>query len=298
MRALAIIFFSGALSCLVAGCGDDSKGAGDQDQFISQVCAEYADCCEAAGRPSDGAQCRAFYGAFAPSSGYDQVAAQACLDEIRAVPDKCASGGLSTPSCDKVFAGSSGTGKPGDPCEDNRDCAPSDEGEVECVGHFSDGAMVRQCEERLHGEEGSAPCLGTVEGNVTSYSGGSGEPVSSGYLCHVAEGLACDYESGACKKLPALGEACASGFYQCPPEAYCAFPENTCQARLALGEACEQDEECKENAYCEPNGSTCAAQRAVGEACTANAQCESAACTNGKCEASNDFTLALLCGSN
>ncbi len=42
------------------GCGESDSGAGTQDQFISQLCAEFADCCEAADRPSDGAQCRAF----------------------------------------------------------------------------------------------------------------------------------------------------------------------------------------------------------------------------------------------
>jgi hypothetical protein len=298
MRApVAIIFLCAALSCVVTACGDDSE-AGDRDAFISQVCAEYSDCCAAAGLPADGAQCRAFYGAFAPSSGYDKATGQACLDEVRALPDKCASGSLDTPSCDKVFSGSAGTSKPGEPCEDNRDCAPSNEGEMECVGRTVDGATVRRCQERLRGEQGSTPCLGTVEGNTTSFAGGPSEPVPSGYLCHVADGLACDSDSGACQKLPAVGEPCASGFNRCVPTAYCAFPDNTCQTRLALGEACEQDDECQENAYCEPSAKTCKAQVASGDACTTNAECESGQCANGKCEGQSNFGLALLCGSN
>jgi hypothetical protein len=294
---VAIIFFCAVVSCVVAGCGDDNE-AGNRDEFISQICAEYADCCAAAGLPADGSQCRAFYSAFAPSSGYDQAAGQACLDEVRLLPDKCANGALNTSSCEKVFAGSAGTSKPGEPCEDNRDCAPSDKGEIECVRHIGSGATVSQCEERLRGEQGSAPCLGTVEGNITSFSGGPAEPVPSGYLCHVADGLACDSQTGACQPLPKVGEPCGSGFSRCLPTAYCAFSDNTCQARLALGETCAQDEECQKGAYCAPASKSCETQLAVGDACTTNAECGSDACSNGKCAGSNDFGLVLLCGSD
>lgn len=296
-KQLLAVLLAGAWACVVAGCGGSDSGAGDKDQFIAQLCAEFADCCEAAGRPSDGAQCRALYGAFTPASGYDQAMAQACLDEVRAVQNACDTSSVSTPSCRKVFATSGGTKKPGESCEDDDDCAAPESGQAECVSDFVNQASVRQCQVQLPGTVGSAPCVGTVDGNITIYSGSADGIPLTGYLCNRADGLTCDGQTGACESLAAVGEACA-GQSQCVPSAYCAVAESVCKQRLALGAACEDDDQCLSSAYCEPGGKACAARRATGQACTINAECESDDCTNQKCAADNDLSLAFLCGTN
>jgi hypothetical protein len=285
------------LGCAAIGCSDgESGGAGNKDQFLAQVCDEYADCCVAAGRPGDGAQCRAFYAAFAPPN-YDQAAADACLAEIRALGgDKC-DFSRSTPSCEKVFS-SGGSAQPGEACEDDADCAPSDEGEVECASDFTIDATVQQCQVRVTGVAGSTPCVGTVDGNVT-FSSGTAEGIPAmGYLCHIADGLTCDSTTGACQALAAVGEPCA-GFDGCVTSAYCDFASGSCLERKALGEPCGTDDECQEGGYCDQSAatdSTCLASRAQGEACTTNSECASDNCTNQECGPVDDFTLAFICG--
>lgn len=283
------------------GCGDsDSNGASNKDEFISQLCAEFSDCCREAGRPADGAQCRAFYGAFAPAGGFDQAKANACLAEVRAQgDDKCDTAAGGTPSCDQVFSSVAGTAEPGEACEDDDDCAPSDEGEVECETQFIDSATVQQCQVRLPGVEGSSPCVGTVDGSVIFGSGGGDTIPPKGYLCNLADGLSCDSESGACQALGAVGEPCAGGFYSCVAEAYCNFSEGVCVARSGLAAPCTSDDQCQASAFCDPSSETCAERHAIGEACTMNAECVSDSCTNQKCEASDDnLALVFLCGSN
>ena len=144
---------------------------------------------------------------------------------------------------------------------------------------------------------GSSPCVGTVDGNVTSFFGTDDGVPTTGYLCDVADGIACDSETNACELLAQVGETCNSSFYRCVPSAYCAFTTGTCEARLALGEGCTSNDECAVAAYCEPTSSTCASRRANGAVCASNSECESDDCTNQKCAAENDFGLALLCGS-
>jgi hypothetical protein len=280
------------------GCGDSkSDGAGDREQFLSQLCAEFSDCCKAAGRPSDGSQCRAFYGAFTSASSYDQAAASTCLDEVRAQGSaKCDASSTTTPSCGKVFA-TSGTKQPGEACEDDSDCAPPASGRVECASDFGAGATVQQCQVRLPGKAGSTPCIGTVEGKITYYSGSTDGIPAMGYLCDRADGLSCDSQTGACESLSAVGEACA-GSRDCVTSGYCAFAEGVCKARAAVGATCSGDDECVAGAYCDPAAKACAATRANGAACTADAECESDNCVNMKCAVEDDLSLTFLCGTN
>lgn len=292
-RIVSVLFVGAWLSGVVA-CSDDS-GAGNKDDFIAKLCAEYMGCCKAAGRPSDGAQCRAFYGAFSSPGSYDQGAADACLTEVRARQDQCDSSSASAPSCGKVFS-SNGTKKPGEACEDNTDCVAPASGEVECVSDFSAGATTRQCQEQLPGSEGSTPCLGTRDGDSTSYSGVDGLP-ATGYICDKADGLACNGQTDTCERLAAVGEACVSTA-QCVRAAYCDFAGGQCKAQQALGAGCTSEEQCAEPSYCDSESKTCAALRAIGDACTSDAQCDKDDCTNGKCGAGNDLALTFLCGSN
>ena len=315
MRAYFVaMVFGGVLALSAGGCGhsssDGSGGASGSSgssgataptssaQFIAQLCAEFADCCQAAGRPSDGAQCRAFYGAFLSMSAYDAAAGDVCLTDIRASGDKkCGTISMTPPSCSKVFA-SGGTKKPGEACQDSTECAPSDSGRVDCVSHFVNSATVQQCQLQLPGKAGSSPCIGTVDGNIT-VSGGQGDVIlSQGYLCDVADGLTCDSQTQACVPLSTVGQPCQGGLGQCVASAYCSFPDDVCHARVARGAPCDSDEACQTGDYCEQAGHTCAARHTVGEACTTNAECEFGNCTNQKCGASDDLALAFLCGTN
>lgn len=296
MRAQILAVLLGGAWLGVVGCGDD-KSAGNKDQFISQYCAVFSSCCKAAGRPSDGAQCRALYGAFTSAADYDQAAGQACLDEARAASDKCDTSMASSPSCDKVFgSGSAGKKKPGETCDSDSDCAPPESGSAGCVYGFVAQANVRQCQVRLPGKAGDSPCVATRDGAITSFvSSGDTIPLT-GYVCDRADGLSCNSTSGACEPLAEVGEACSGA---CVAAAYCAFSEGICKQRVALGEACKADEECAASAYCETAGQTCVARHAQGEACAANSECDSDDCTNQKCAGGiDDFGITLLCGTN
>lgn len=296
MRAsITAVVFRAALAFGFAAtaCGGDDS-AGNKDQFIAKLCAEYMPCCQAAGRPSDGAQCRAFYSAFVSSAGYDANAASACLDEFRAAGDKKCSGDPDTPSCSKVFARNTGTTKPGDACEQDSDCAPADSGKVVCEHAFINSASVQQCQVQMVGKAGSTPCIATIEGSSSFSAGGDTLP-ASGYTCDTADGLACDDESGACVALPQIGEMCLSGFYPCVTDAYCSA--GTCKGKSEAGFACDSSSACVEGTYCDTEKQLCAASLATGAACTSSTQCASNDCTNGKCSAGNDFSLTLLCGS-
>lgn len=298
MRAITSLLFRGAMGLwlLAAGCSSDSD-AGNKDQFIAKLCAEYTPCCAAAGRPSDGAQCRAFYGAFAPSTGYDQDAASTCLADIHALGDKkCESGGLDAPSCDKVFASSGGSKKPGEACEQDRDCQKPAEGQAQCRSDFTNGATVQQCQVQMVGKAGSSPCLGTIDGSFTYYSTSSTDGiVPSGYTCNVADGVSCDSMSGACKALGMVGDACSGSQYECVTSAYCSFADRKCTTRVAAGGMCDSSDSCEKGAYCASG--TCKTQLAVGDACTSSQECASSDCINGKCGSNNDLTLTFLCGT-
>jgi hypothetical protein len=287
------VLFGGVWACVV-GCGDSEGGAGDKDEFIASLCAEYSGCCEAAGRPSDGAQCRAFYGAFVSASSYDPTMAQACLTEVRARQDQCDVGSASAPSCAKVFGGRGGTKKPGEDCEDDDECAAPDAGRVECVSEVAAEGRTQKCQVRLTGEAGSSPCVGTVNGNVTYYSGDLEGIPPTAYLCAIADGLSCNGQTGACERLAAVGETC--GGSECVESAYCDFTDGLCKERLAIGAACD-DGQCVESAYCEGSRSTCAAHHAVGAACASDIECQSNECVNQKCAVADDLSLAFLCGS-
>ncbi len=303
IQALVFCGLSGGL--VVSGCGGSgsggSGGSADVDQFVSSYCAEFSSCCAAAGLPSDGAQCRALYGAFAPRGSYDSAKGAACLDEIRALPDKCEATSMSPPSCENVFAQTAGTKAPGETCDTDSDCAPSAMGEVQCASDFVDGATIQQCQVQIPGKAGDSPCIATKSGNVTSFFGTMDGIPESGYVCNTADGLACDGQTLECTLIPKVGEPCGSGFGgDCEAGAHCDFASDTCKAALGVGEACMSDQDCGTSGYCDPVGKRCVARAEEGAACTKSVECESNQCTNQKCEASglDNLGLAFVCGSN
>lgn len=295
---------------LIAGCSSGSGSAGDRDAFISQVCDLYMPCCSKAGKPSDGSQCRAFYGAFASSASYDAGAANLCLTELKASsasPTFCEDGmdNSKVPSCDKVFSGSSsgGTKKPGETCSQDSECAPSTEGKVDCRTLFKDGGTIKKCQIQITGKAGDTPCLGTVDGNLTSYntSGTETDVLPRGYLCNVKDGLRCDSTTNKCVAISKIGEACAGfGSNLCTKDAYCDSTTKQCAARKPVGSACTSfsSEQCADGTYCDSASKTCKASLAVGAACTSSSECISKSCVNKVCDKTGgtDLTTAFLCG--
>jgi hypothetical protein len=288
---------------LFVSCGGGG-GGGTASEFIASYCDFLAPCCGMAGLKSDGKQCRALLGALAPAM-YNPAAGEACLAELRGASGKAdfCSSGVDSASCDGAFPqSSSGTKKPGETCTQDDECAPSTEGKVECQTLFSSGAEIRKCQLQVIGKEGDQPCVGTVEGNGTSYVFGSGNDIPArGYLCRVADGLHCDRTTQACTKFKAVGADCSGGD-ECGSSAFCGS-DRKCTARKNVGEACSggfgSREECVAAAFCQDSSMTCAAKLGSGAACTDSDECKSSSCVNGKCEGDVpvNFGLALLCGS-
>ncbi len=294
---------------LVLGCSSNSSNgsvAGDRDSFIAQLCQQYMPCCAKAGKPADGAQCRAFYGAFAASNNYDPAAGSACLSEVKAAaasPTFCdnATSTNVSPSCGKVFpASGGGSKKPGETCAQDNECASSTEGPVECRSLFKDGATIKKCQVQIAGKAGDTPCLGTVDGNITSYnSSGDTDILPRGYLCNVKDGLRCDSTTDKCVAIAKVGEPCEGfGSNLCTDDAFCDTTQKKCVARKAVGEMCTSDQ-CVEGAYCNTTTRLCTASLAVGAACKSSSECITRSCVNGACAKSGsgtDFTTAFLCG--
>ncbi|MBI2395300.1 MAG: hypothetical protein HYV09_37370 [Deltaproteobacteria bacterium] len=291
---------------VVAGVACSSGGSdSSSESFISAMCQEYMPCCAKAGRPSDGAQCRAFLGAFA-GTGYDAAAADKCLADVRAnrsSPTFCEDG-MSPASCDGVFSGGSGgTKKPGETCSGEDECAPSAEGKVRCASlYMSGGSTIKKCQVTIVGKAGDSPCVGTVDGNVTWWTTSTATDIPpKGYTCNVKDGIRCDSTTYKCTTIPKIGETCESySSNSCTSDAYCDSSTKKCAARKAIGQPCEtySSDQCVDGAYCDSTTKQCTAALADGAPCTSTESCKSRSCVNNKCAASGsgDLGLALLCG--
>jgi hypothetical protein len=278
---------------MLVGCG----GSDDVSSFVGKFCDIYRPCCMAAGLRADGQQCRAFYGTFASGSHYDATAGEACLNATRARAGQtgfCEGTLPDPPECNRVFA-AGGTKPPGATCTDDDECAPSDEGDVECNSAFAPSGEIRKCQVVIRGASGSNPCVRTVNGSVF-FSNNADDVVPRGYACYVSDGVRCDDVSMSCVALTAIGQRC-SGFDDCVSGAYCDFTSGTCMMRKPVGMACtgSTSSECVDTAYCRAR-TTCTARQATGTSCTENAQCTSDSCVNMSCEAGGNFLLSFICG--
>jgi hypothetical protein len=289
------------VGALLLSCGGGSGGGGGSaTEFISSYCDLLAPCCAMAKLKSDGQQCRALLGGLAPASGYNPTAGQACIDELRAAsakPDYCNSDRNSA-SCQAAFPdGSKGTTKPGEACTQDSECAPSTEGTAKCQRLFTSGAETRKCQVQITGKEGDQPCVGTVEGNGTSYILATDLPPRA-YLCRVADGLHCDWNTHACARFKPVGADCIEGS-DCGPTAFCDGTRK-CAARRNAGESCNgsSSSECVDSAFCQAS-MTCVAKLGDGAACRDDEDCKSGQCVNAKClgDVPVNLGLSLLCGS-
>jgi hypothetical protein len=299
-RVASSLFVALAVAgAIVSSCGGES--AATKEDFIASYCDKYMPCCEKAGRPSDGAQCRAFLGAFA-SGTYDPKAGEACLeafDEAAADANFCdgSSEEFDSSACAGVFDPATGDGPPGSDCTKDSDCAHSDQGEVRCeIGFDAMGGELQKCQVQIEGKVGDSPCVATVEGSATEYT--SSDVPATGYLCNFAKGMYCDSATQACAAVANIGDACTDTQYQCGANGYCDDTTSTCAMRKGIGASCETfTRECAEGSHCDQTTMTCTALLTDGSPCTSGENCEAGACVNGTCgSSSNDFSLALICG--
>ena len=287
---------------LQAGCGGGD--ASTASQFANSYCDLMKPCCAMAGLPTDGQQCNALFAFF--GSAYNAEKGNACLEEMRAASQNsnfCDFASESSATCDSVFGSGTGKTQPGQTCEDDDDCAPSKEGEVDCATEFVNNAQVRKCQVQIRGKEGDAPCTGTKDGNITLGGGATATDVpAKGYVCHVTDGLSCSSKTGQCTRIQPVGGACENSFssYACVEAAFCDSAKMMCVAKQAVGGKCLVDSNCVETAYCEDATDTCVARRADGAACDDDEQCLSDGCVNRKCEkdTNSDLGLSFVCGDN
>ena len=304
--ALSVTVIGSTVIAVAPGCSSGSGGASGKDDFIAKYCAEFSPCCAKAGRPTDGAACRAIFGALTPP-GYDPAAGNACLAEVQAAassPTFCDNtGNVPAPSCDMVFAKTGGTLQPGAPCTQDAECALSAEGKVICASLYKNGAEIRKCQVQIAGKSGDSPCAGTVDGNITFFSGSSTatDVAPKAYLCDVATGVYCDSSTEACVAIGQIGDMCSanSGSYGCVKTAYCDSVTKTCTAKKVVGDACTSfPDPCAAGNYCDDATLKCTVALDDGAPCMSGRTCASGSCVNGKCAkaGSTDIGLAFLCG--
>ncbi len=309
MRAGALVVAIVWVGVVVACGGGSSSEAATSDSFAEQYCATFAPCCGQANRPTDGATCKAFVTAAASGKTYDAAKGTECLDQMKAASSKaefCTKLGSSdAPSCQDVYKAPPGNVAPGGACKDDKDCAPSTEGKVDCASTFSSGAETRICQVQITGKEGDSPCLGTRDGNTTSFSfsgSGSGTTTPSrGFMCNVSDGLRCDSKTTKCTRISDVGGPCDGSSYACVKTAYCDATQK-CVPRLAEGSPCGTNgvssSACADTTYCDGTTKKCTKTLPAGAACTKSEQCETDRCLNGRCDTSgsDSLSLALLCG--
>jgi hypothetical protein len=296
----------GSLSTAGTGGSLSSGGTGgsataqmpDAPTFVQGFCKAFSACCAEAGLNSDGAQCTVLLLSSVTGQAYDAAAAGTCMAWLESASHGgtvCADYDSAPAACAGVVT-SSGTKAPGETCEGEDECAPSAEGSVNCAAGYSGSMTIMQCQVQVMGTLGSAPCVGTRDGNVTYFDGNVEGVPAKGYICNRADGLRCD--GTACAAISGIGSYCTSSS-DCVNGAYCDYATNICAARKPAGAACEQFyDECADGAYCSAATLTCTAGLAAGAACTDSQTCRSKSCVNSACQGDEpaDLGLLLICG--
>jgi hypothetical protein len=298
------IVLVGVVACSSGnGSGDISTASGFADQF----CQLFEPCCADAGLSTSGTECHALAALAASKGTYNASAGQACINALQSDSKSsafCTDLGNNVPQCDNVFNASAGSAGPGQACKQDSDCAKAPGGSAICYSQssFGDGgsSTTNTCVQTQKGMAGQGPCVDTVDGNVTSFDWATGTPPSMGYTCDVADGVSCNATTQKCAALGATGQACQQD-QDCVTSDYCAYGGTgspSCQPRVPAGATCggATGAQCVTTATCDTSTSTCKALLPSGAACSGGQQCQSSLCSNGKCSASSNLGLALLCG--
>jgi hypothetical protein len=287
----AVVGFASVVGASGCKSDEDPKAA-----FIASYCDVYKPCCMTAGLPTDGVACRALFAStMSPQAKYDPAAGDGCISGLRqisAMPGFCEGDILPPAACEQAFGGVvAGT------CVQDSDCPPSDQGDVRCISSTMNGKALHQCQIQTRGQAGSTPCLGSVRGGVTLYSGTSdGSIPATAILCDGDDGLRCD--GTACVALANTGEVCSGLSDECVDGDFCDVTIGTCAPRKPIGTGCiDQALECATGAYCDAATMTCVAQLDTGAACTDNVQCLTANCSDaGTCAPTPTSGANPLCG--
>lgn len=253
-----------AVPFLSLACGGDDDSS-SQSALVSATCQFYADCCRAEGKANDQSACEQFLGTFSRTS--DQGKANQCLEAL-----KTATCGPLPKVCDQANAGS---GKPGDKCTSNSDCA------------FPDDALDAGCL-YTNGTSGCFVEMPPVDGAACSFSGGTDfvrTACSSdlGYTCQTSGGSS----TGTCKKIPGPGDACTSGT-SCLGGRFC--KNGVCPALPKVGDACTDG--CGQ-LRCDTENK-CVEGLADGSPCTGN-ECKGFCDTGTKKCVGGSGSLGVLC---
>jgi hypothetical protein len=293
---------------VLSSCGSDSTGDANRpskeefDAFLTDYCGTAIACCATLGR--DPAMlhvenCKAQLAGKLP--GFDRDAGSACLEQLRGA----SSGGTCWPvsvdpadPCNRVFGAHYGSIPAGGACTTDSDCSVPAGGSSMC-------AHVKRCQWQLPGKAGDAPCvaesalLPTLGPLVVYYGDGS---IPQGYVCRSEDGVYCDgtkYPTGGCLPVKALGAEC-DGDLQCAT-GYCNL--GVCSDLAAIGASCN-GLECVHDGYCERSSigstpvSTCVARLPVGSACTNGEQCTTGNCNRDQCSpvtSGQGLVIGLMC---
>jgi hypothetical protein len=310
MKRLVVVI--PVVAAWVAACSSSSGSgsASSASAFGQQFCQLLEPCCADAGLSTSGTLCEAFVSDATSKGTYNQSAGEACISALQGASKTstfCTDFGGNLPQCNDVFGTMASGAGPGKPCNTASDCAKATGGSALCysVTNFVDGGTntTSTCVQTQAGKSGQSPCVGTVQGDVTTFALTAGPTPGMGYTCDVADGVYCDSTTQQCTALVATNQTC-TGTEQCVTSDYCGFASGamgqTCQPRASVGSMCPfsgTGNTCVANAYCDSNTNTCRAQIANGAACSTSQQCASGNCNNGKCSGTNNLALGLLCGT-
>ena len=258
------------------GCGPENSAPEQPEKdvpagtfakdFVADFCNGLETCCSSRSMPFNRTSCdEATQGLLrlsqstSPRQKFDDVAARACLANVRAAAPACAP--IELEPCERVYVGTVPTGQA---C-DAFDCAPVPGAIVSCLSGTCRAAhratLGESCKRTCYAEDQCTQVPGEPAFDVTT--------ANSWGDCYVDDGLAC--VGGSCVRAPAAGNPCLGGQF-CDQGARCA--SGTCEPYPALGSPCGI---CAPGQYCDAG--ICTAKAALGASCF-----EDQACASGRCE--------------
>jgi hypothetical protein len=256
---------------LAGGCGKAEGNAGPVSRaelparVASIACDGLAGCCKSDGFAFDLATCKQAFTAEIDQNlnqilgndnvVYDERAAGECLAALSANTQCGEIDDDDAPACDRVFRGRLA---PGEPCTTSEECREDVGQRATCTG---EGLTRPVCTllsstPARAGQEGE-PCFTTCyEGDDCSFDsppqptapapgpGVAPAPMTEPVACYRDQGLWCDYDSGYCRRLAAVGEACSDS-YSCSGDAFCDYNTQLCASPRPNGVACDGSEQCQ-----------------------------------------------------
>jgi len=281
-------WFGVALVCAVfGGCksADDDAAPVSQNELpgavANLVCDSLGACCSSAKLVFDSTNCHAAESALirnklretlTPAVKYDAQAAGDCVAALKK-DSVCGStdNADAIPACERMFIGTLAEGQP---CTNSAECAgqgsctedPTTFERVCRVLSAGNAAWIRgKLGDSCQGScEDAASCSSTpVPGDVFV---DPNAPAATPVACYYSDSLYCD---GTCKKVKAIGEACATS-NACEDGLFCDFDPGICAAPHPNGATCIGGFECQSH-HCDVDSDTgsgtCVASSVTAEEC-------------------------------